>query len=72
MSTLRWQLGMSADGQLVAIPRYAVDQCCCGHAWSDHYQPKPGGKASCWARPRGILCECHDFELLTRGNPRIP
>lgn len=71
MSSQPWQLGMSADGDLVAIPRYAVDRCGCGHAWSEHWQPRRGGKASCWARTSGILCECRDFELSTREKAGI-
>ena len=54
MSSQPWQLGMSATGELVAIIRYSVDQCSCGHPWSDHYQPTRGGKASCWATRRGV------------------
>ena len=68
MSSQPWQLGMSATGELVAIIRYSVDQCSCGHPWSDHYQPTRGGKAACWATPRRVLCDCHDFELATTRN----
>lgn len=68
MITYPFQLGLSATGELVPIRRYAVDLCSCGHPWSDHYQPERGGKAACWATPRGVLCECHDFELATSRN----
>lgn len=63
-----YQVGVSAEGELVPIRRYAIDLCSCGHPWSDHWQPRRGGKASCWSTPKKVLCECHDFELSTSRN----
>lgn len=56
-----FQVEVALDGSLKAVHRYSVDKCVCGHTWEEHYQPRRGRKASCWATPKGVLCDCHDF-----------
>ncbi|AHN84058.1 hypothetical protein GJ25_gp047 [Mycobacterium phage Hawkeye] len=63
-----WQWAMRGL-ELIKVVRYSCDQCTCGHPWSSHYQPRPGGHAACWETPKGVLCNCHRFVLVTDPRP---
>ena len=63
LSSQPWQAEVGPDGELRAVVRYAVDRCVCGHTWAEHYQPRVGRKAACYAQPKGRLCDCHAFML---------
>jgi hypothetical protein len=55
---------------VIAVARFAEDRCArpgCGDRWADHYQPRLGGRAGCWATHKGVLCNCGNFMGSTRN-----